>query len=231
MEIAGQRDKGRWRAELLAARAAVPPETRAAEAEALSRAVSRVLDIDRPRTDGPHSDDRRPAGGSGSEAAGSRWVAGYIPVAGEPGSVAMLDALRVAGVRVMVPVTGPPGPLGWAEYTGIEGLRRARYGLLEPEGPPLGVAAIEWPEVIVIPALAVDRRGVRLGRGAGYYDRTLPAARSDARLVAVVRDTELLDVLPEEPHDRRMGWALLPEAGLCRLDAGDREIGGRYSSV
>lgn len=131
----------------------------------------------------------------------------------------------------MVPVTGPPGPLGWAEYTGVEGLRRARYGLLEPDGPPLGVAAIAWPEVIVIPALAVDRRGVRLGRGAGYYDRTLPAARPDARLVAVVRDPELLDVLPEEPHDRRMGWALLPKAGLCRLDAGDREIGGRYSSV
>ncbi|WP_039780811.1 5-formyltetrahydrofolate cyclo-ligase, partial [Nocardia cerradoensis] len=212
----------RWRAELLAARAAVPPETRAAEAEALSRSVSRVLDIVRPPTDGPHT---------GPEAPGSRWVAGYIPVAGEPGSVAMLDALRVAGARVMVPVTGPPGPLGWAEYTGIEGLRRARYGLLEPDGPPLGVAAIEWPEVIVIPALAVDRRGVRLGRGAGYYDRTLPAARPDARLVAVVRDTELLDALPEEPHDRRMGWALLPEAGLCRLDAGDREIGGRYSSV
>ncbi|MDN2502602.1 5-formyltetrahydrofolate cyclo-ligase, partial [Nocardia nova] len=83
---------------------------------------------------------------------------------------------------------------------------------------------IEWPEVIVMPALAVDRLGVRLGRGAGYYDRTLPAARPDARLVAVVRDSELLDVLPEEPHDRRMGWALLPEAGLCTLDADDRRI-------
>lgn len=221
MEITGQRDKGRWRAELLAARAAVPPETRDAEAGALSRSVARVLDIDRPRADGPGS-ERRPASGSGPG-----WVAGYIPVAGEPGSVAMLDALRAAGARVMVPVTGPPGPLDWAEYTGIEGLRRARYGLLEPGGPPLGVAAIEWPEVIVMPALAVDRRGVRLGRGAGYYDRTLPAARPDACLVAVVRDSELLDVLPEEPHDRRMGWALLPEAGLCRLDAEDREIDAR----
>lgn len=224
MEIAGQRDKGRWRAELLAARAAVPPEVRAAEADALARSVTRVLDIDRSRIDGSGGERCRPASGSGSGAPCSEWVAGYLPVAGEPGSVAMLDALRAAGARVMVPVTGPPGPLDWAEYTGIEGLRRARYGLLEPEEPPLGVAAIEWPEVIVIPALAVDRRGVRLGRGAGYYDRTLPGARPDARLVAVVRDSELLDVLPEEPHDRRMGWALLPEAGLCTLDADDRRI-------
>ncbi|WP_062995822.1 5-formyltetrahydrofolate cyclo-ligase [Nocardia mikamii] len=222
MEIAGQRDKGRWRAELLAARAAVPPETRAAEAEALSRSVSRVLDLGARIIGG--SGVPRPGGEDGSGPA-SGWVAGYIPVAGEPGSVAMLETLRAAGARVMVPVTGPPGPLDWAEYTGVDSLRRARYGLLEPDGPTLGAAAIRWPEVILIPALAVDRRGVRLGRGAGYYDRTLPAARPDTRLVAVVRDTELLDVLPEEPHDRRMGWALLPEAGLCRLDAGDREIG------
>ncbi|WP_280364354.1 5-formyltetrahydrofolate cyclo-ligase, partial [Nocardia abscessus] len=61
------------------------------------------------------------------------------------------------------------------------------------------------------------RGGVRRGRGAGYNHRPRPAARPDARLVAVVRDDELLDRLPEEPHDLRMGWALTPRGGLRRL--------------
>ncbi|WP_227979774.1 5-formyltetrahydrofolate cyclo-ligase [Nocardia spumae] len=197
MDSGGQRDKQWWRTELLARRAAVTPEARTAEAAALARSVRALL------------------GASTS----AEWIGGYIPVGTEPGSLAMLDALRAAGARVLVPVTGPPGPLDWAEYTGAEALRRARYGLLEPDGPRLGPKALGWPRVVLIPALAVDRRGVRLGRGAGYYDRSLPAARPDARLVAVVRDEELVDRLPEQPHDRRMSWALLPFGGLCELDA------------
>ncbi|WP_308014786.1 5-formyltetrahydrofolate cyclo-ligase [Nocardia coffeae] len=195
VEIAGQLDKREWRARLLAGRAAVDPAVHESEAAALAAAASRL----------PLDD------------AEEVWVAAYVPVHGEPGSVAMLDALRTAGARVLLPVTGPPGPLDWAEYTGRAALHRGRYGLLEPTGPHLSPAAITRAATILIPALAVDRRGVRLGRGAGYYDRTLPAARSDARLIAIVRDEELLDQLPEEPHDRRMGWALTPAAGLTPL--------------
>lgn len=197
VEITGPPGKAEWRAKLLAARAAVDAAVHEAEAAALAEAVSRL----------PLDD------------AEQVWVAAYVPVRGEPGSPAVLDALRSAGARVLLPVTGPPGPLDWAEYTGPAALRRARYGLLEPTGPHLSPAAVARAVTILVPALAVDRRGVRLGRGAGYYDRTLPAARPDARLVAVVRDEELLDHLPEEPHDRRMGWALTPHAGLTPLSA------------
>lgn len=111
-------------------------------------------------------------------------------------------------------------PLDWAEYTGERDLRPAKYGLREPAGPRLGSDAVGKAGLILIPALAVDRRGVRLGRGAGHYDRTLGAARPDALLVAVVRDDELVESLPEEPHDLRMGWALTPRGGL-------RWLGGR----
>ncbi len=195
VNTAGQRDKQQWRAELSARRAAVGAQVRKTEADALTAAVGRLA----------------------TEWADGAWVAAYVPVGGEPGSTAMLDALRAGGARVLLPVTGPPGPLDWAEYTGAGSLRRGRYGLLEPDGPRLSTAAIESAHVILVPALAVDLEGVRLGRGAGYYDRTLPAARPAARLVAVVRDDELVSRLPEEPHDRRMGWALTPGGGLRRL--------------
>ncbi|WP_042257998.1 5-formyltetrahydrofolate cyclo-ligase [Nocardia brasiliensis] len=191
MEMPGEREKHAWRTEILARRTALPPGEHAAEARALAAAVT-GLDLD-------------------------GWVCAYVPVRGEPGSLELLDAMRTAGARVLLPVTGPPGPLDWAEYLGRESLRRARFGLLEPTGSALTSAAVGWAELILVPALAVDRRGVRLGRGAGYYDRTLAAARDDARLVAVVRDDEVVPRLPEEPHDLRMGWALTPRGGLQRL--------------
>ncbi|MEU1208276.1 5-formyltetrahydrofolate cyclo-ligase [Nocardia sp. NPDC005825] len=188
-----ERDKTAWRAEILARRTALPAEVREREAAALAAAAGGLAD--------------------------SGWVCAYVPVGGEPGSVALLDTLRAAGARVLLPVTGEPGPLAWAEYTGPDGLRRGRFGLREPDGDPV-TDGISTASTILVPALAVDRRGVRLGRGAGYYDRSLNAARADARLIAVVRDDELVDRLPEEPHDHRMGWALTPFGGLRRL--GDR---------
>ncbi|WP_454195129.1 5-formyltetrahydrofolate cyclo-ligase [Nocardia sp. Marseille-Q1738] len=191
VKMPGERDKHAWRIELVARRAVMSATDRENEALALAVAVG---------------------------ALGAReWVCAYVPVDPEPGSTAMLDALVTGGARVLLPVTGPPGPLSWAEYTGAAAMRRARYGLLEPIGTVLPPAAVARAEVILVPALAVDRRGVRLGRGAGYYDRTLPAARPDARLIAVVRDDELVERLPEEPHDLRMGWALTPRGGLRRL--------------
>ncbi|MBH0776148.1 5-formyltetrahydrofolate cyclo-ligase [Nocardia bovistercoris] len=196
MEMPGEGRKNAWRTEILARRAAVTDDTRASEAAALAEAV-RGLDI-------------------------VDWVCAYVPVRGEPGSLAMLDALRAMGTRVLLPVTGPAGPLRWAEYTGADGLRDARWGLREPSGPALPPETVVRAGLILVPALAVDRRGVRLGRGAGYYDRTLGAAREKAALVAVVRDDEVLDRLPEEPHDIRMGWALTPGTGPLRLEHDSR---------
>ncbi|WP_028477643.1 5-formyltetrahydrofolate cyclo-ligase [Nocardia sp. CNY236] len=188
------RDKHAWRIELLAQRSVMSATDHASEARALAAAA---------------------------EALGAaEWVCAYVPIDGEPGSTAMLDVLVAGGARVLLPITEEPGPLSWAEYTSAHDLRRARYGLREPIGPVLPPNAVGRAELILIPALAVDRRGVRLGRGAGYYDRTLVAADRQARLVAVVRDEELVDRLPEQPHDIRMGWALTPHGGLRQLGRG-----------
>ena len=97
-----------------------------------------------------------------------------------------------------------------------------RFGLLEPAGPRLGPGALAAADVVVVPALAVDRRGARLGRGRGYYDRALAHARPGAVLVAVVFDDELVDALPAEPHDRRVSAVVTPSGGRQALDSASR---------
>jgi 5-formyltetrahydrofolate cyclo-ligase len=93
----------------------------------------------------------------------------------------------------------------------------ARWGLLEPPQPWLPQSALAEADLVLLPALAVDRRGVRLGRGRGFYDRSLPARDPQAPLVAMVRDAELVDELPSEPHDVPMTHALTPQRGLITL--------------
>jgi 5-formyltetrahydrofolate cyclo-ligase len=153
--------------------------------------------------------------------ASGQTVCAYVPVGSEPGSIQLIDSLLRRGVRVLLPVArhdaaGIPEPLQWGEYR-PDGLVEARFGLREPGGPRLGADTIASAVVVLVPALAVDRDGVRLGRGAGFYDRSLPLADAAARLVAVVRDEELVDRLPGEPHDVRMTHALTPNRGLIEL--------------
>jgi 5-formyltetrahydrofolate cyclo-ligase len=87
-------------------------------------------------------------------------------------------------------------------------------------GPRLGPTAIGAADVVVVPALAVARDGVRLGRGGGYYDRALRLARADAVLVALVFDDEVADALPVEPHDRLVTAVVTPSGGWQALPAG-----------
>jgi 5-formyltetrahydrofolate cyclo-ligase len=148
-------------------------------------------------------------------------VCAYVPVGAEPGSIALLDKLLELGTRVLLPVArsdadGTPEPLRWGEYRPA-GVVEAQFGLLEPPAPWLPATAVADATVVFVPALAVDQQGVRLGRGAGFYDRSLALADADARLVAVVRDDELLDRLPAESHDVRMTHALTPGHGFVQL--------------
>lgn len=143
-------------------------------------------------------------------------VCAYVPFGFEPGSVYLLDQLRDLGKRVLLPIVpDEPGPLDWARYEGRATLGPGRLkGLLEPLGDRLGVDAIAAADLVLVPALAVDDDGARLGRGAGYYDRSLVFATPGVALIAVVRDAELVRRLPSEPHDVRMSGALTPGQGL-----------------
>lgn len=188
--------KARWRARMKAGRAAISAGQQVREAAALAEEVAGI-----PAT----------------------TVCCYVPFGSEPGSIALLDVFRDRGIRVLLPVVPPtPGPLDWAEYTGTSALGKGNLlPVLEPSGPRLGPAAIGEADLVLVPALAVDRSGVRLGRGAGYYDRSLALASPEADLVAVIRDTELVDRLPAESHDIRMTAVLTPSNGLVRLHSVD----------
>ncbi|GED96999.1 5-formyltetrahydrofolate cyclo-ligase [Gordonia crocea] len=145
-------------------------------------------------------------------------IACYLPVGSEPGSDAMLEALDDQGFRIIVPVVpdGEPQPLRWAVFDRGTQLQTRRWGLAEPATPSLPPESLADASVVFVPALAVARDGTRLGRGAGYYDRSLSVSR--AVRVAVVFDDELVDRLPAESTDVPMEWALTPEAGFTRLD-------------
>lgn len=192
--------KAALREQLLAARGLVADDVRAAEARILTEQLALAASV-------------------------GSTVCAYVPVGTEPGSVAMLDALLRLSRRVLLPVArtaadGSPMRLRWAEYRPGE-LVRGRWGLLEPREPWLPEAALAEAEMVVVPALAVDRRGARLGRGRGYYDRSLDARNPLARLVAMVRDDEFVDQLPAEPHDVPMTHVITPGRGLVSLRAAD----------
>ena len=137
-------------------------------------------------------------------------VAAYVSTTGEPGTGPLLDGLRAAGKRVLLPVLLPADDLDWAVYRGPDQLVPARRGLLEPASDPLGPEAIATADVVLVPGLAVSADGLRLGRGGGSYDRALGRVPVGTFTCILLYDDEVgLDV-PTEPHDRPVLFAATP---------------------
>jgi 5-formyltetrahydrofolate cyclo-ligase len=143
-------------------------------------------------------------------------VAAYVSLPGEPGTGPLLDALRDRGTRVVLPVLLPDQDLDWAVYEGPDSFDIGRWGLFEPRGPRLGVDAIATADVVLVPGLAVDPAGVRLGRGGGSYDRALARVPVGTFTCALLYDGEVGIVVPAEPHDRPVTHAATP-SGLVPL--------------
>jgi 5-formyltetrahydrofolate cyclo-ligase len=143
-------------------------------------------------------------------------VAAYVSVGREPGTGALLDALAAAGKRVILPLLQPDNDLDWAAYSGAEALVSAGRGLLEPIGPRLGTDAVATADAVLVPGLAVDRTGLRLGRGGGSYDRALGRVPLGTFTCVLLNDAEVLDLVPGAPHDRRVG-AAVTERRLLRV--------------
>ena len=188
--------KAALREQLLAARGGVADAVRAAEARMLSEHLELMVT-------------------SGST------VCAYVPLGTEPGSIEMVDMLLQRARRVLLPVArttadNVPLPLRWGEYR-PGALVPGPWGLLEPAEPVLPVSALGEADLVIVPALAVDHQGVRLGRGRGFYDRSLGGRDPQARLVAMVRDAEFVGELPAEAHDVPMTHVITPRGGVMAL--------------
>jgi len=147
-------------------------------------------------------------------AAHARVVVAHAAVGTEPPTRPLLEALRARGVRVLLPVVRADSQLGWGDLVEWPLLTTSAMGLLEPDATAEAATAAAAADLLLVPALAVDRAGHRLGRGGGYFDRWLPE-RPPVRVVAVVYDDEVVDEVPHEPHDRRVDAALTPSGVIA----------------
>jgi len=147
---------------------------------------------------------------SSSLAAGARVVALYRALPSECGTASLAAALQAAGKEICYPVVVPGARcLEFRRAAGV--FVSGALGIEEPTGSPVALSDID---LVVAPAVAVDARGVRLGRGKGHYDATLAECR--AFPVALVFETQLVPEVPLGEHDRRVR-AICTEARLLLL--------------
>jgi 5-formyltetrahydrofolate cyclo-ligase len=147
-------------------------------------------------------------------------VAAYYSVGAEPDTRGLVYALWKRGTYVLLPLLKPDGDLDWASYEGPDSLIPGPRGLQEPQEKPRGPEAIARADVVLVPALAVDHAGNRLGRGGGSFDRALARVGPLIPVIALLYDAELLGRLPAEPHDTPVRAVVRPDTGITWLPAG-----------
>ncbi|SCE72411.1 5-formyltetrahydrofolate cyclo-ligase [Micromonospora chokoriensis] len=188
------------RVELLARRRSLPEPTRAAAAGRVQAELVTLVRRLRPRR-----------------------MTAYVPIGSEPGGADLPEVLRAAlpaDAELLLPVLLADLDLDWSAYTGPADVIVAGRGIREPTGVRLGVDAVADAELVVVPALAVDQHGRRLGRGGGSYDRALARVPEATLTVVPLHDGELVDALPAEPHDRLVRAVVTPADGVRTLDGG-----------
>ena len=147
-------------------------------------------------------------------------VCGYLPLPSEPLALATLERLIGKGMKILLPVVTGAAPLDWAEFVPGGATVTGVGGMTEPAGARLGSSAAGAADVILVPALAVDPGGWRLGRGGGHYDRTLGLLHSlgfRPQLIAVLYDGEVLPQIPRDGFDVPVDGVVTPTGGIAKL--------------
>lgn len=144
--------------------------------------------------------------------AGAAVVAGYRPTPWEIDPGAIEARLLAAGVTVALPRTRPNAPLTFHAIDRHTVIEPGLHGIHEPPAN----APVVLPDVILVPLVAADRRGFRIGQGGGHYDRTLEALRRQkpVRAIGLAFDVQLVDTLPAEAHDQRLNALATPSLWL-----------------
>ena len=141
-----------------------------------------------------------------------RPIAAYNPLPSEPGPRDFAAQLAADAAAVWLPISLPDGVLAWAQYDGSIG--SGALGITEPTGARFNSNVLRSCGLIVAPALAVDQQYMRLGKGAGYYDRALTGL--DVPVAAVVFDDEFVQHVPHESHDVAVDAVITPSGFFVR---------------
>jgi 5-formyltetrahydrofolate cyclo-ligase len=145
-------------------------------------------------------------------------VSGFAAIRDEINPAPLMTWLQAEGFRLALPVMqGKDKPLLMRAWTPGDAMSPAAWGIAEPlQDKP----ALE-PDVVLVPLLAFDVRGYRLGYGGGFFDRTLEKLRKLKPVVAVglAYDEQRVDAVPVESYDQRLDWVLTPSGPLHCLDS------------
>jgi len=147
-------------------------------------------------------------------------VAVYYSIGSEPDTRGLVFALWKRGTYVLLPLLRPDGDLDWASYEGPESLVAGPKGLKEPGEAPRGAGAVASADVVLVPALAVDGQGNRLGRGGGSFDRALARVGPLIPVIALLYDSELVERVPAEGHDTPVRAVVRPGYGVTTCAGG-----------
>jgi 5-formyltetrahydrofolate cyclo-ligase len=147
-------------------------------------------------------------------------VAAYYSIGSEPDTRGLVFALWKRGTYVILPLLRPDGDLDWASFEGPESMVTGPKGLREPGEAPRGVGAIASADVVLVPALAVDGHGNRLGRGGGSFDRALARVGPLIPVIALLYDGELVERVPVEEHDTPVRGVVRPGFGVTTCGGG-----------
>ncbi|MBI5287248.1 MAG: 5-formyltetrahydrofolate cyclo-ligase [Deltaproteobacteria bacterium] len=127
-----------------------------------------------------------------------------------------LDAVE-EGKQVFYPtVIKDRKGLGFVKVNGRDDLMTGSYDILEPGGK--GVMDRPPVNLVVVPGVAFDMMGNRLGYGKGYYDRALVGLKGQAGFIALAFDFQIVESIPTQPHDVRVGWIITEKRTIkCKL--------------
>ncbi len=139
----------------------------------------------------------------------------YLSVRGEPDTTAVIAVLLERGHRVWLPRVAGKN-LEWVRIGDDTTVEIGSMGIPQPSG--VGRAGLDFADVLLMPALAVDESGRRLGQGGGFYDRSLNSVPTHAdggpELIALVYDDEVVATVPTDQHDRPVDLIVTPTRTL-----------------
>ena len=191
--LARSSDKPELRRQLRAVRGALSVDQRDAGSKAIARLGLSAIGTTPPRT-----------------------ISAYLAIGDEIDPDRLLMALHLAGHRLCLPVmVGKDRPLTFRAYAPGDALAVVQWGIREPKPERPEVL----PDILLIPLLAADCCGQRLGYGGGYYDRTLLYLRALKTVTAIglAFDAQVIDAVPHLDYDQRLDQLLTPSGLIsCR---------------